>query len=224
MHCKKLFDYDKKLRTKYGSLILGCDEVARGCWAGPIVAASVIFDDNAYIEHLNDSKKLSDKVRIKLDQIIKNTALSWAVAEISVELIDKYGINWANSQAMHQSSKLACEKIGLNLENINLFILDQSPCKSLNPNLMISKADSTSASVAAASILAKNYRNNLILNYQNLYPEYNFDKHSGYINEHHLTAVNKFGLINGVHRKSYKVSGFNKGKQINMKDFFTDEN
>jgi len=224
MQCKKIFAYDKQLRNQHGPHVIGCDEVARGCWAGPIVAAAVMFDDDVYIENLNDSKKLTEKTRAKLDSIIKSIAKSWAISEISVELIDKYGINWANSQAMYDASNLACKKIGIDLENINLFILDQSPCKSLNPHIMLSKADSTSASVAAASILAKNYRNNIILNYQSLYPQYNFDKHSGYINNHHLNAVNEFGLIDGVHRKSYKVSGFNKAKQINMKDFFTDEN
>jgi ribonuclease HII len=88
---------------------------------------------------------------------------------------------------------------------------------------MMPKADATSASVAAASILAKNYRDNLIKEFAIDYPEYKFDQHNGYINPVHVEAVNKHGLIEGVHRKSFTVSGFNKPKQINLMDFI-DEN
>ena len=220
MQSNKLFNFDSELRLKHGAYIIGCDEVARGCWAGPIVAAAVMFNNDTNINNLNDSKKLSEKNRLKLDSLIKQKAATWAVSEISVELIDKHGINWANTQVMVDACNAACNKININIDDINLYILDQSPCKKLNPHFMLSKADAASASVAAASILAKNYRENIILNYSEKYPQYNFYKHNGYINHHHVEAVNKYGTIEGIHRKSFKVSGYNKAKQINMQDFF----
>jgi len=124
---------------------------------------------------------------------------------------------------MINAAKIAAEKINLNLDQIDLFIIDQSPCTSLRPQIMMPKADSTSACVAAASILAKNYRDSIIKEIGNDHPEYLFDEHKGYINKVHVEAVKKYGLIDGVHRKSYVVAGYNKPKQINMMDIF-DEN
>jgi ribonuclease HII len=145
------------------------------------------------------------------------------VEQISAQEIDKKGLTYANTQVMINAAKIAAEKINLNLDQIDLFIIDQSPCTSLRPQIMMPKADSTSACVAAASILAKNYRDSIIKEIGNDHPEYLFDEHKGYINKVHVEAVKKYGLIDGVHRKSYVVAGYNKPKQINMMDIF-DEN
>ena len=109
-----------------------------------------------------------------------------------------------------------------NLKSIDLYVIDQSPCKSLYPYIMMSKADSTSASVAAASILAKNYRDKIIEELSDKFPEYKFNEHNGYINKLHVEIVNHLGLIEGIHRKSFSVSGFNKPKQISMMEMIND--
>ena len=125
---------------------------------------------------------------------------------------------------MYTAAKNAAESIGMTLEDIKLFIIDQSPCKKLQPQIMMPKADSTSACVAAASVLAKNYRDARIEEIAKQYPEYKFEDHKGYINKLHVDMVNKHGLIPGVHRTSYVVTGYNKPKQINMMDMLNDEN
>ncbi len=216
---QKLFDYDQKIRkNKNAKLICGVDETGRGCWAGPLVAAAVIFEPETFIDGINDSKKLSNLQRVLLDKEIKKHAKSYGIAEIDVETIDKKGITFANNQAMIRAAKEAAQKLNLDLSEIDLFIIDQSPCKSLSPQIMMPKADSTSASVAAASILAKNHRDSLIKEFEIEYPQYKFEQHKGYINPIHVEAVNEYGLISGIHRKSFSVSGFNKPKQINLLD------
>jgi ribonuclease HII len=221
---KELFDYDEKIRKQRKIKILcGVDETGRGPWAGPIVAAAVILKPDIVIQGLNDSKKLNEKTRIAIEKDIKENALSWGISEISAQEIDKKGLTYANTQVMINAAKIAAEKINLNLDEIDLYIIDQSPCSSLRPQIMMPKADSTSACVAAASVLAKNYRDSIIKEIGNKHPEYLFDDHKGYINKVHVDMVKKYGLIDGVHRKSYVVSGYNKPKQINLMDIF-DEN
>ena len=221
---KELFDYDEKIKKQRKiKLLCGIDETGRGPWAGPIVAAAVILEPDIVIQGLNDSKKLNEKTRIAIEKDIKDNALSWGIAEISAQEIDKKGLTYANAQVMINAAKIAAEKINLNLDQIDLFIIDQSPCTSLKPQIMMPNADSTSACVAAASILAKNYRDSIIKEIGINHPEYLFDEHKGYINKVHVEAVKKYGLIDGVHRKSYVVAGYNKPKQINMMDIF-DEN
>lgn len=220
---KELYEFDNKHRKQRKiDLICGLDEVARGCWAGPIVSAAVILNPDYIIQGLNDSKKLNELTRTSLDADIKSNAISWGIAEISPDKIDKHGLTWANKKVMVMAAEIAVNKINLSLDDIKLFIIDQSPCTELSPQIMIPKADSTSASVAAASIIAKNYRDSIIKEYCSKYPNYKFDEHNGYINPSHVDVVNKYGLIDGVHRKSYVVSGFNKPKQINLMDFFNE--
>lgn len=218
---QKLFDYDSNLRNKKRiSTICGIDETGRGCWAGPLVAAAVVFNSNDFIEGVNDSKKLSMNQRISLEEKIKNTCRAWAIFEIDANSIDRFGITYANSKSMEMAAESLLKDF--KIDQIDLFVIDQSPCKNLNPHIMMPKADSISASVAAASILAKNHRDRVISKISEEYPQYKFDDHKGYINKLHVEAVNKYGLINGVHRKSFSVSGFNKPKQINMMDFIND--
>jgi len=216
---KALFDYDNKIRKQRKiKLICGTDETGRGCWSGPLVAAAVILNSDVMIQGLNDSKKLNEKTRLAIEKDIKENSYCWGIAEISPDEIDKRGLTWANEMAMYNAAENAVKSIGLTLDNVDLFIIDQSPCKKLQPQIMMPKADSTSACVAAASILAKNYRDAKVAEIAEQYPEYNFYDHKGYINKVHVEAVNKHGLIPGVHRTSYVVAGFNKPKQISMMD------
>jgi ribonuclease HII len=218
-----LYHYDLKvLKSNKAKLVCGCDETGRGSWASSLVAAAVILKYDDEIIGLNDSKKLTDKTRKRIDQVIKDNSICWGIYEITAEEIDKRGITWANSHAMHMAAQKAVESIGMSLQNIDIFIIDQSPCKSLNPHIMMPKADSTSACVAAASVLAKNYRDNLMIDLDIQYPEYKFLNHKGYINQEHIKIVNEFGLLQNVHRKSFKVSGYNKPKQISAEDFFNE--
>ena len=218
---QQLFDYDNKLRAKKKiTTICGIDETGRGCWAGPLVAAAVIFNSDDLIDGINDSKKLSDTLRKKLDAIIKSTCLGWGIAEISPIMIDQKGITFANKRAMELAAEKAIKMA--NLTSVDLYVIDQSPCKSLHPHIMMPKADSTSASVAAASILAKNHRDSIIEDLSDKFPEYKFNEHNGYINKLHVELVNKYGLIENVHRKSFSVSGFNKPKQISMMEMIND--
>lgn len=222
---KELFNYDQKIRKQYKiDMVCGVDETGRGPWSGPIVSAAVILKSDIIIQGLNDSKKLSEKTRIAIEKDIKDNAICWGIAEISPEDIDKKGLTWANEMVMYTAAKNAAESIGMALEDIKLFIIDQSPCKKLQPQIMMPKADSTSACVAAASVLAKNYRDARIEEIAKQYPEYKFEDHKGYINKLHVDMVNKHGLIPGVHRTSYVVTGYNKPKQINMMDMLSDEN
>jgi ribonuclease HII len=220
---QKLFNYDAKLRkNKNIKLLCGIDETGRGCWAGPLVAAAVIFKPDDFIDGINDSKKLSASQRLLLEKEIKSNCLSYAIAEIDVDTIDKKGITYANTHAMVNAAMKAAHNINLNTEEIELFVIDQSPCKKLTPFVMMAKADSISASVAAASILAKTHRDRIIDKISDKYPEYSFNDHKGYINKLHVDLVNKFGLIDGIHRKSYSVTGFNRPVQINMMDFINE--
>jgi ribonuclease HII len=201
-------DFDDKLREKYGPNIVGCDEVGRGSWALSLVAAAVCLPNNFVLPGLTDSKNLSEKNRNEFDRIIKANAISYSIVEIDAKTIDEKGITWANAEAM----KRCCLNVKEELGTVNLFVLDQSPHTSLNPCLMLPKADSTSMSTAAASVLAKVYRDNLALEFHEKYPEYGFDKHKGYINKNHINNVNKYGMVEGAYRKSYKVKGYNHGK------------
>lgn len=220
-----LYNYDLQLIKKNKiKLICGCDETGRGAWASSLVAAAVVLKYDYFIPGLNDSKKLNSKSRENLDQIIKANSLCWGIHEIEAEEIDKKGITWANTMAMHIAAKKALESIDMSLEDVDLFIIDQSPCKTLNPQLMMPKADSTSACVAAASILAKNYRDGLLKDLDVEHPNYKFASHKGYINSLHIDMVKQYGLIDSIHRKSFKVSGYNKPKQTSMEDFFNDQN
>jgi ribonuclease HII len=218
---QKLFDYDQRLRNKKQiNSICGIDETGRGCWAGPLVAAAVIFNPNDFIDGVNDSKKLSDNLRKKLDKEIKSTCLGWGIAAISPSIIDEKGITFANKVAMEQAAMSAFKMSKLSV--IDLYVIDQSPCKNLHPQIMMPKADSISASVAAASILAKNYRDEIIEELSAKHPEYKFNDHNGYINKLHVELVNKHGLLEDIHRKSFSVTGFNKPKQISMLEIMND--
>ena len=192
-----MYDFENDLLSKGHKYIAGCDEVGRGPLAGPLVAAAVILDPLNKIEGLNDSKKLSEKKRIILSKEIIEKAIAYKITYIYPKEIDKINVYQASKKAMI---------ISINALSVTpTFVLsDAMPLKEIDiPYLSIIKGDSKSASIAAASIIAKVERDNYMIELSNKYPEYGFDKHKGYPTKMHLEALKKYGVLD-VYRKSYK--------------------
>ena len=177
----------------------GCDEVGRGCLCGPVVAAAVIIDHQFNHNLINDSKQLSFRTRIELDSYIKENVLDYSIAELSPEFIDKHNILNASIHAMH----LALDKLTIRPE---LILVDGNKFHPYNyiPHQCIIKGDSKILSIAAASILAKNYRDQLMIELHEEFPEYGWNKNMGYATKSHREALKKFGPTK-YHRKSFRL-------------------
>ena len=178
----------------------GCDEVGRGCLCGPVVAAAVVLDDNFEQNLVNDSKKLNFKTRLELDDYIKNNVKDYAIAELSPEFIDQHNILNASIHAMHN----ALDKLTIRPE---LILVDGNKFHPYNftPHQCIIKGDSKILSIAAASILAKNYRDQLMIQLHDEFPEYGWNKNMGYATKVHIEALKKFGPTK-YHRKSFRLN------------------
>ncbi|MEZ7527917.1 ribonuclease HII [Cloacibacterium normanense] len=178
----------------------GCDEVGRGCLCGPVVAAAVILDDNFKQNLVNDSKKLNFKTRLELDDYIKNNVKDYAIAELSPEFIDQHNILNASIDAMHN----ALDKLTIRPE---LILVDGNKFHPYNyiPHQCIIKGDSKILSIAAASILAKNYRDQLMIRLHEEFPEYGWNKNMGYATKVHIEALKKFGPTK-YHRQSFRLN------------------
>ena len=177
----------------------GCDEVGRGCLCGPVVAAAVILDENFKQNLVNDSKKLTFKRRTDLDQYIKDSVVEYAIAELPPTFIDEHNILNASIHAMH----LALDKLQTRPE---LILVDGNRFHPYNfiPHQCIVKGDSKLLSIAAASILAKNYRDNLMIQLHEEFPEYHWNKNMGYATKTHIEALKKLGPTEH-HRKSFRL-------------------
>lgn len=177
-------------------IIAGVDEAGRGPLAGPVVAAAVILDPMRPIGGLADSKTLSAGKRDSLAVIIKQTALSWAIAEASVEEIDEFNILQATLLAMQRAiSGLSIQPDEVLIDGNRLPILPM-------PAQAIIKGDSKIAAISAASILAKVARDKLMDAYHKQYPDFSFQLHKGYGTRQHLAEIEKFGFLD-VHRKTF---------------------
>ena len=177
-------------------LACGVDEAGRGPLAGPVVAAAVILDPARPIEGLNDSKKLSAKRREILAVEIRSKALAWAIAEASVEEIDRINILQASLLAMQR----AVDALDIRPSQA---LIDGNRCPQLAcPAQAIVGGDGLVASIAAASILAKTYRDAGMLELHAVYPQYGFDRHMGYPTAAHLAALREHG-VSPIHRRSY---------------------
>ena len=178
----------------------GCDEVGRGCLCGPVVAAAVVLDDNFEQNLVNDSKKLNFKTRLELDDYIKNNVKDYAIAELSPAFIDQHNILNASIHAMHN----ALDKLTIRPE---LILVDGNKFHPYNyiPHQCIVKGDSKILSIAAASILAKNYRDQLMIRLHEEFPEYGWNKNMGYATKVHIEALKKFGPTK-YHRKSFRLN------------------
>lgn len=192
---EKRFLFDKVMRLESG-VVCGIDEAGRGPLAGDVYAAAVVFDDDVFIEGLNDSKKLSEKRREELYDEIVAKAKAYCVAVASVDEIDSYNILQATFLAMKRSYE------GLNM-NIDLALVDGNRVPPLECNVKtVVKGDSVSASIAAASILAKVSRDRYMKEIAKKYPQYQFEKHKGYGTKLHYEMLDKYG-ISDVHRLSF---------------------
>lgn len=177
----------------------GCDEVGRGCLCGPVVAAAVIIDANFNHNLVNDSKQLNAKTRLELDVYIKENALDFSIAELSPEFIDQHNILNASIHAMHN----ALDRLTIKPE---LILVDGNKFHPYNfiPHQCIIKGDSKFLSIAAASILAKNYRDQLMIKLHEEFPEYGWNKNMGYATKTHREALKKLGPTK-YHRKSFRL-------------------
>ncbi|MDD2662433.1 MAG: ribonuclease HII [Dechloromonas sp.] len=177
-------------------LVCGVDEAGRGPLAGPVVAAAVILDPARPIPGLNDSKKLSEKKRAALAPLIRERALAWAVAEASVEEIDRLNILHATMLAMQRAvAALAVRPVSA--------LIDGNRCPPLDiPAEAVVQGDGKIASIAAASILAKTVRDAGMLELHERYPQYGFDRHMGYPTAAHCAALAEHGA-SPAHRRSF---------------------
>lgn len=187
---------EKNLFLSGYKFLAGVDEAGRGPLAGPVVAASVIFDPSTIIHGIDDSKKLSEKEREILEREIKDKALAYSIFTVDVEYINQYNIL--------KASLLAMQKSILSLSIKPDFVLvdgKYTPELPFNSKAII-KGDSKCFSIAAASILAKTYRDRLMMHYSKIYPEYNFHKNKGYPTKEHINAILKHGHTE-IHRKKF---------------------
>ena len=194
----KLLACEKSKWAEGFSFVAGIDEAGRGCCAGPVVAAAVVFTDPAKIPAgLNDSKKLSARTRMELrKQILEEPSILYGVCEISPEEIDRINILRATWKAMAGAlSQISCAQFAL---------VDGNPVQGLGcPSLAIVKGDAKSASIAAASILAKTHRDLYMDRIAEIYPEYQFQIHKGYCTRLHTDLIRKLGPC-PIHRKTFE--------------------
>ncbi|MCR5239923.1 MAG: ribonuclease HII [Prevotella sp.] len=184
-----------------GKIEAGCDEAGRGCLAGSVYAAAVILPDDYQNDLLNDSKQLTEKRRYQLREIIQRDAIAWAVGIVTPEEIDKINILNASILAMHR----ALDQLKIRPEAI---IVDGNRFKPYQqiPHTTIVKGDGKYLSIAAASILAKTYRDDYMNHLAEEYPQYDWLSNKGYPTKKHREAIKQYG-ITPYHRKSYNLLG-----------------
>ena len=184
-----------------GKIEAGCDEAGRGCLAGSVYAAAVILPDGYQNELLNDSKQLSEKKRYQLREIIERDAVAWAVGIVTPDEIDRINILNASILAMHR----ALDQLKVRPEAI---IVDGNRFKPYQklPHTTIVKGDGKYLAIAAASILAKTYRDDYMNQLAKEYPQYDWLSNKGYPTKKHREAIKQFG-ITPYHRKSYNLLG-----------------
>ncbi len=184
-----------------GKIEAGCDEAGRGCLAGSVYAAAVILPPDYQNELLNDSKQLSEKRRYQLREIIQRDAVAWAVGIVTAEEIDHINILNASILAMHR----ALDQLAVRPEAIIVDGNRFKPYQNL-PYTTIVKGDGKYLSIAAASILAKTYRDDYMNMLSEEYPQYDWSSNKGYPTKKHRDAIKKYG-ITPYHRKSYHLLG-----------------
>lgn len=193
---KNNYQYETELYNDGKIYIAGVDEVGRGPLAGPVVAAAVIMPKDCYIEGVTDSKKLSAKKRALLKKEIESKALAIGISFIDEKTIDEVNI--------YQASKLAMLDALSKLEvKPEVVLVDAMPLELEMPSISIIKGDELSFMIGCASIIAKETRDDFMIELDKKYPEYGFAKHKGYPTKAHIEAVYKYGILD-IHRKTYK--------------------
>jgi ribonuclease HII len=194
-----LYEFDLSLLNDY-DYVCGIDEAGRGPLAGSIVASAVVLKPEAANLNIKDSKKLSEKSREALyDQIINNS-VAYSIQLLDADAVDTKGIQYCNRQVMQNSQKEVQDLLTYN--NI-LFIADGNPLWKAPNVKWIQQGDNKSLSIAAASILAKVYRDRLLIALDKVYPAYKFSQHKGYGTKIHYEAIKENGIIEGLHRKTF---------------------
>ena len=192
----KMLEYERALYAKGYEFVCGIDEAGRGPLCGPVVAAAVILKKEDHIEGVNDSKKLTEKKREELFEIIKERAVAWSVGIVDEETIDRINILEATRLAMKKAVEGLSQKPDFALVDAEKKVPIDVP---YSP---IIKGDALSESIAAASIIAKVTRDHMIIELDKEYPEYGFAKNKGYGTKEHTEAILKYGLCK-VHRRSF---------------------
>ncbi len=185
------------------SNVCGIDEVGRGCWAGPLVAGAVIFSVNPEVgikelEQINDSKKIARRKRERLAEFIVHNAKHWGIGFVDPKELDKIGLSRSNTLAIERAVNNLGNKPDFSLIDGN--IMKNRPNIGLFKNII--KGDSKSISIAAASILAKVFRDKLMNSIDSDYPGYGFSAHKGYGTSSHRKSIQKNGIL-PIHRKSF---------------------
>lgn len=190
-------DYEQQYYSKDIQYIAGCDEAGRGCLLGPVVAGAVILPKDFKCDLINDSKQLSEKQREEAYQIIKENAISWAVAEVSAEEIDEINILNASRKAM----VMALNKLN---HRYDMILTDAVKMQTDLPFEAIIHGDAKAMCIAAASIMAKVTRDHICYELDKKYPDYQIAKHKGYGTKLHMEMLKKYGPIKGLYRFSYR--------------------
>lgn len=190
--------FEKQLWAEGYTRIMGLDEVGRGCLSGPVVAAGVIFEPGTDIKEIKDSKTLSLEERIELAAVVKNHAAYWTIQKCSPAEIDKLNILWASIKAMQKCADAGGADPDYLLVDGNRF------GSSMIPHSCIVKGDDRSMSIGAASILAKVYRDKLMIDLHEDYPHFGWNTNVGYPTQRHFKGLKEYGITK-YHRRSFKL-------------------
>jgi len=193
---KPTWQQEKSLRSKGYNMIVGLDEAGRGAWAGPIVAAAVVLPFGIKIDDVRDSKLLTPKKREKVFLNIIKQAIAWSVGIVGQSTIDDLGISFSNHLAMHKAIEVLPQ-------TPDYLLIDAVKLQHRVPRTAIIKGDRKVISIAAASIIAKVIRDQIMIQKHREYPQYNFHRHKGYGTKSHLANLKKYG-VSDFHRASYR--------------------
>lgn len=193
-----MLDLEKEYYSEKVKVIVGVDEAGRGPLCGPVVAAACILPKGYHNEHINDSKKLTEKKREIAYQEIINDALAYGVGIVDAKRIDEINIYQATKEAMSK----AINQINISYD---LILTDAMKLENQKVEVVpIIKGDAKAESIAAASIIAKVTRDHMLEEIDKKYPQYGFISHKGYGTKKHIEAIKKFGIIKGFHRETYE--------------------
>lgn len=193
-----MLDLEKEYYSEKVKVIVGVDEAGRGPLCGPVVAAACVLPKGYHNEHINDSKKLTEKKREIAYQEIINDALAYGVGIVDAKRIDEINIYQATKEAM-------CKAINQINISYDLILTDAMKLENQKVEVVpIIKGDAKAESIAAASIIAKVTRDHMLNEMDKKYPQYGFISHKGYGTKKHIEAIKKFGIIKGFHRETYE--------------------
>lgn len=215
-----LAGFDHNFRQSGILYLCGIDEAGRGPLAGPVVAAALILKDGLEIAGIDDSKKLDEAVREKLELLIKKQAVSYGIGSVEPHEIDRINILQATFEAMRRAvSALSVQPDYLIVDGRDFPKFSQKQSMQVIEGRAIIKGDQQSQSIAGASILAKVHRDRLMIDYDKAYPQYGFARHKGYATQQHRDNILKYGPC-AIHRKSFLSRILNKEDILNLQTGF----